>query len=95
MPTIETNKKPWMPKRAKTNKSWAYDARYHTTRWRNYRKVYLKQHPLCISCLKSGKNKPSRVVDHIIPVSIDNSDLNFWNSDNHQPLCIRCNNAKK
>ena len=96
MPTIKrSNRKPWMVKPKKTNESWAYDPRYHTTRWRKYRHYFLTSHPLCEQCKKVNKIVPSKVVDHITPVSKDSSDDNFWNPGNHQALCIRCNNAKK
>ena len=93
MPNIEKSKKPWIPKRPKTNLSWSYDKRYHTTRWRNYRLNFLKLNPLCKLCKDVGKTIASNVVDHINPVSASDSDDNFWNGP-HQALCRSCNNRK-
>ena len=94
MPTLESHKKPWIPERKKTilNKSWAHDPRYHSTKWRNYRKGLLKRHPLCVDCKKVGKLTPSNVVGHIIPVSLDPSK--FWDMSNHKALCTSCNNRQ-
>ena len=91
---LEKTRKPWIPKRKKVNKSWSHDPRYHTTRWRKLRASFLKSNPLCKLCKKAGKTEPAKVVDHIKPLSQDDSDNNFWNPMNHQPLCKRCNNRK-
>ena len=93
MSTLEKSIKPWIPKRQKTNKSWSYDSRYHTTKWRKLRLIFLKSNPLCKLCKEVGKTNPANVVDHITPVSQDNSDNNFWNGP-YQGLCTACNNRK-
>ena len=87
-------RKPWIPERIKTNESWAFDKRYHTTKWRKYRASFLKDNPLCCECKEAGKIVPATIVGHIIPVSKDNSDHNFWSTKNHKPLCESCNNRK-
>ena len=94
MPTLEKRQKSWIPKRKKSNKSWSYDPRYHTAKWRNYRKNFLMSNPLCKLCKEADKTVPANTVDHIIPVSANDSDENFWNLYNHQALCKRCNNRK-
>lgn len=86
---IKKIRKPWQPERPKTNESWAYDPRYHTTRWRNYRKSFIKSNPLCIECKKVGKLVPTQVIGHIIPVS-EKPEL-FWEPTNHKALCQSCN----
>ena len=95
MPTIKKHNKPWKPlmvqKQRKDNASWAFDSRYHTTRWRNYRKIYLKQNRLCVMCKEVDKIVVATVVDHIKSVS---QGGDFWGSDKHQPLCLPCNIRK-
>lgn len=54
-------------------------------RWREYRKWYLQQNPLCRHCSDEGQVTPATVVDHIVPHK-GNMEL-FWNPKNHQPLC--------
>ena len=91
MPTIESHKKPWIPKiKSKSNKSWNYDERYHTRRWRKYRDSFLKNNPLCIECKKVGKTIPATTVGHEISLNIDNTDNNFWHGE-HIALCQSCN----
>ena len=94
MPTLGKSTKPWIPKRKKTNKSWSYDSRYHSSKWRKLRINFLKSNPLCKLCKEVGKTVAANVIDHIIPLSQNNSDDNFWNSNNHQALCAPCNNRK-
>jgi 5-methylcytosine-specific restriction protein A len=43
-------------------------------------------------CLAEGITKAAECVDHIKPHKGD-MDL-FWDSNNHQPLCIRHNSIK-
>ena len=96
MPTIKKNKKPWMPEQVSGfNKPHdKSDDRYHTQRWRNYRKTFLKKNPLCTECKRMGRITPATHVDHINPISKDSTDNNFWNPDNHQALCRSCNMSK-
>lgn len=71
---------------------------YDTTRWRNERLDFIKEHPECMQCLNEGKiAQPSTVVDHIRPVgtySEDKREAAFWNKDNWQALCTRHHNSK-
>lgn len=53
--------------------------------WRRYRIMYLREHPLCVECLKEDKVTAATVVDHIIPHK-GNKEL-FWDPKNHQSLC--------
>ncbi len=100
MPTLESHRKSWTPKRKKSNKSWASDPRYHTARWRNYRVWFLqitgisgKSGKLCVHCKAMDKITPANTVDHVIPLSQDSSDENFWNGP-YQALCKPCNSRK-
>jgi len=64
----------------------SYNRIYKSDRWQKYRRWYLGKYPNCIKC-----GKLARMVDHIIPVS---QGGNFWESSNHQPLCITCHSKK-
>lgn len=60
--------------------------------WRNARRAYLANHPLCKECEKQGKLTPATVIDHIIPHR-GNKKL-FWDMGNWQPLCETCHDKK-
>ena len=54
-------------------------------RWRKFRLAFLKAHPLCVMCLRSGYTTAATVVDHIAPHRGDYAL--FWQPGNHQALC--------
>lgn len=66
--------------------------RGYNARWRRYRILFIREHPLCRECQAEGKLTPTFAIDHIIPHRGD-YDL-FWDEDNHQPLCERHHNSK-
>ncbi len=66
--------------------------RGYDARWRRYREMYLRQHPLCVECQKEGRLTPATVVDHIVPHKGDRRL--FWDPENHQALCKRCHDKK-
>lgn len=66
------------------------DERYHTRRWTRESLAFRSEHPLCAECLKKGIYTPSAVTDHIIPVG----HHDFWDRDNWQSLCAKCNIIK-
>ncbi|AIQ63306.1 HNH endonuclease [Paenibacillus stellifer] len=61
-------------------------------KWKVARDQYLKEHPLCVECLKVGKVEAARAVDHIIAHKGD--PVLFWNRSNWQSLCIPCHSLK-
>ena len=61
-------------------------------RWQKARAGYLAKHPLCREHEALGQYIPATVVDHIQPHKGDMSL--FWDSDNWQPLCKACHDAK-
>jgi 5-methylcytosine-specific restriction enzyme A len=61
-------------------------------RWRHARRLFLKEHPLCIVCLSEGKTSSATVVDHVVPHRGDQA--RFWAVDNWQGLCRRHHDAK-
>lgn len=64
---------------------------YHTHRWTKASKRFRQQNPLCVRCHNEGRISPAEVTDHIIPPDIYG---NFWDPDNWQPLCKKCNIIK-
>ncbi len=66
--------------------------RGYDSKWRQYREAYLKEHPLCVKCLKINRVTPATVVDHIIPHKGDKNL--FWDTQNHQALCKNCHDKK-
>lgn len=66
---------------------------YDSTRWRKIRNSVLNAEPLCRLCLKSGKETPSSVADHIEP---HKNDLAlFYNRENLQGICASCHSGIK
>lgn len=66
--------------------------RGYDSKWRKARKGYLREHPLCVECMKEGKYVPATVVDHIKPHKGDKKL--FWDKNNWQPLCERHHGIK-
>jgi len=69
----------------------SYDRGYDG-RWRKYRILFLREHPLCEICLNECKITQANVVDHIEPHK-GNKQL-FWDEGNHQALCKECHDRK-
>jgi 5-methylcytosine-specific restriction protein A len=74
------------PARYEQNRASASERGYNW-KWRNYRKNYLRRHPLCNEC-----GQPAKVVDHI--EDHKGNKGKFWDKNNHQALCISCHNKK-
>lgn len=68
-------------------------ARGYGAKWQRYTKQALAREPLCRRCLSHNLSTLASLVDHICPVS-GPADANFWDADNHQPLCRRCHAVK-
>jgi len=66
--------------------------RGYNYQWRQARRVFLMEHPLCVACERNGRLTAAQVVDHREPHQGDQE--RFWNRSNWQPLCVRCHNAK-
>jgi len=78
--------------RAQDQRRGSAASRGYDGRWRQYRETFLREHPLCVECLKSDKVVAASVVDHIKPHKGDKRL--FWDMKNHQPLCKRCHDVK-
>ncbi|WP_324696571.1 HNH endonuclease [Candidatus Thiothrix phosphatis] len=66
--------------------------RGYDRQWRGARLEWIKDHPLCASCLAAGKYVPADVVDHITPHRGDKRL--FWDEGNWQSLCKPCHDKK-
>lgn len=64
---------------------------YHTSRWTKESRAFRRSYPLCEHCKKEGKIVPADVTDHIIPFPVC---PDFWDMNNWQALCNRCNIQK-
>jgi 5-methylcytosine-specific restriction protein A len=66
--------------------------RGYTYRWRQARKQYLIENPLCVMCAAKGRTEQAVTVDHIIPHK-GNKEL-FWDRKNWQSLCKQHHDSK-
>ena len=57
---------------------------YNSGRWRNVRKQYIRENPICIDCRNSGQIVEAQMVDHIVPIKDGGAKLQM---DNLQSLC--------
>lgn len=81
--------------------------RGYDSKWAKARVFYLRKHPLCVYCKRSGRTVAANVVDHIIAhrlkeaidsgdeVRIEKARALFWSSDNWQSLCKPCHDSVK
>ena len=66
--------------------------RGYGSRWRKVRELFLRNNPLCVSCMADGLIVAATVVDHIIDHKGDK--LLFWDEGNWQALCKPCHDRK-
>jgi 5-methylcytosine-specific restriction enzyme A len=64
---------------------------YNSRKWRNFRKEYLRNHPICLHCEDEGSVRPAQVVDHIKPVRLGGE---IYDVNNLQALCHNHHNKK-
>lgn len=85
------------PKRNKVTyvepkKSWnSTDFKYNSAAWIKVRNQIRIEQPLCKECLKNDKLTPTKVIDHIQPISQGGDP---WDTKNLQGLCEICHNRK-
>jgi 5-methylcytosine-specific restriction protein A len=78
-------------KQYEQNRGSSYQRGYDH-RWRKRRLSFLKEHPLCVACLKEDRTTPASVVDHIHPHKGETTL--FWDESNWQALCKPCHDRK-
>lgn len=92
----ERMQRPWlnrMQPREEDRTRKRSDDLYHTSRWTKL-SAALRKTPAfayCAECAKQGRYVPATVVDHKIPWPVCED---FFNVNNLQPLCDRCNHDK-
>lgn len=64
--------------------------RGYSHEWDKVSRMFKRNNPLCVHCLKDGRTTASREVDHIIPKVQGGTDE--W--DNLQALCKPCHSVK-
>ena len=88
MPTIFKKKKINYPKNDNNSENQKI---YNSKLWKKLRLYYIKQHPLCVECLKEGKIKLGEEIDHIKDISsgkdYDEKLALALDIDNLQTLC--------
>lgn len=67
---------------------------YASTPWVNLRNSWIILNPLCCRCEARGILKAADVVDHIIPLTLDNLARLGLDPNNLQSLCYRCHSVK-
>lgn len=74
-----------------------YNRLINCTKWRNIRRSYLGEHPLCESCLKDGRYVAATCVHHIVPVEDARDKIEMaalaYNPTNLMALCLDCHLA--
>lgn len=67
---IQRISRPWQNK--PQHKSYGFKTNsskfYHSSEWRNLRKEFLSDNPLCVECVKIGEVESAKIVDHIVPI---------------------------
>jgi len=67
---------------------------YNSVRWKNARKIFLDQHPLCEceECIRENRTTAATLVDHKIE---HHGDLKlFWDKSNWTAMSLPCHNRK-
>jgi len=84
--------KPYQPKEHDDRRGSAASRGYGSA-WQRFRDRFLKEHPLCVYCMRERRITPATVVDHIVPHRGDM--VIFWQQGNHQSLCTFHHNSVK
>jgi 5-methylcytosine-specific restriction protein A len=84
------------PKKYKINhiqrKSWSStDFEYNSQKWIKLRNAVRIEEPICKECLKKDLIRPTKVIDHINPISKGGDP---YDRENLQGLCESCHNRK-
>ena len=63
---------------------------YSSSKWRKFREMFLRLHPLCIG-YRHQCDGLATIVDHIVPIADGGAKLDTANC---QPLCASCHSRK-
>ena len=87
-----TRRGKWLPKRKQHGRRKERNYTFYNSQlWRNFRKHFIQNNPLCIECEKIGVIKAANVVDHITPINEGGNKLDVTNL---QSLCHSHHNKK-
>jgi 5-methylcytosine-specific restriction enzyme A len=64
---------------------------YARARWRAFRAAFLRDHPLCCECLKSGRYEPAEHVHHVTARKADPDAA--YEESNCRGLCEPCHSS--
>lgn len=69
---------------------------YSSKEWKQCRKNYIEQHPLCERCLSKGLVVPADIVHHTIYLSDENyfDPSIAYNFENLEAVCKQCHNTE-
>lgn len=88
----KTNEQKAKPRRRRQKKKESPNmAFYNSSAWRQLRKNYIMNHPICKICNDNGILQEGHHVDHIQPISQGGARLD---PNNLQTLCITCHSRK-
>ena len=86
---------PYLPiKKRKLTNTWQtkeHNSFYSSAKWRKFREIYLKKHPLCIHCKRIDITMRATVIDHVKPIKQGGDP---FDESNLQPLCMIHHNKK-
>jgi len=69
------------------------NAKRYDSRWTTFSRLYRKNNPWCVECMKEGNWNDAKIqVDHIIPLEI--APERRYDKTNLQSLCISHHSAK-
>jgi 5-methylcytosine-specific restriction protein A len=77
----------------KSQHTWAHNKEVRRLRGRKLqreRERLFNEQPLCVECLKVGRDTPATQRDHIVPLAEGGEDAR----DNTQAICQACHDAK-
>ena len=92
MPTIQRPAPKPKKERKQTDMRKLRQEAYQNTTWRKLRNTYLKSHPVCEECLKTGKVTPATDIHHI-KSPFRNGEVNYGlllDDTNLMSLCAEC-----
>lgn len=92
MPQINKPERKPRPERKETDMRKLRQKAYQNTTWRKLRDTYMKSHPICEECLKTGKITPATDVHHI-KTPFRNGEVNYGlllDDKNLMSLCSEC-----
>jgi 5-methylcytosine-specific restriction protein A len=67
-------------------------ARGYGADWQRFRRMILRQHPLCVDCEAQGRTTRAEELHHLVKIKIDQARR--LDRDNVLPLCRPCHDKR-